>query len=165
MTAELEVVYSVDTSALIDLGRWYPRSVFRKLWQEMKVLVTQGRLIAPPQVREEIKRQDDELLRWVRAQKRMFVQLQSVHLQCVSEILGHFPDLIDPNKQTEDADPFVIAVALARKRGHLFGSDYVVVTQERLRSHGRPRIPNVCQHYGIECLDIFQFFAREGWTF
>jgi len=64
----------------------------------------------------------------------------------------------------EDADPFVIALALAAKRSDLFGADHVVLTQEKRRG-GRPKIPHVCEHYGIRYLDLIGFFASEGWRF
>lgn len=163
MPSGSQLVYCVDTSALIDL-KPYPRKVFPNLWKRLEGLVGEGRLIAPPQVREELKHIDDELLKWARSQRRMFVSLSALHLECVAEILGSFPRLIDPSKETEEADPFVIALALAAGRHELFGHDHVVLTQERLKG-GRPRIPHVWEHYGIRYLDVFGFFAKEGWRF
>ncbi|MEW6281751.1 MAG: DUF4411 family protein [Candidatus Eremiobacterota bacterium] len=43
--------------------------------------------------------------------------------------------------------------------------NYVVVTQERAGSQGRPKIPDVCSHHGIRCLTMAQFFRENGWRF
>jgi hypothetical protein len=51
-------------------------------------------------------------------------------------------------------------IALARSRG------WKVVTQEHpAKPGGRPKIPDVCQHYGIECLSLFEFFRENKWEF
>ena len=131
----------------------------------MARLVKEGWMIAPPEVRAEIEKKDDDLLRWVRRQRRMFVDLSEAHLRLVKDILRQFPRLIHPEKATPEADPFVVALALAAKRGELFGGDHVVVTQENPNPRGRPNIPDVCRHYGIEWMDVSGIFAREGWRF
>ncbi|MFW6164474.1 MAG: DUF4411 family protein [Planctomycetota bacterium] len=40
-----------------------------------------------------------------------------------------------------------------------------MVTHEKPRPRGRPRIPDVCRHYGIETISLAEVFAREGWEF
>jgi MinD superfamily P-loop ATPase len=56
------------------------------------------------------------------------------------------------------ADPWVIGLAMAR--------DLVVVTQEtRPGSSDSPTIPRVCNHFGVEFVNTFEFMRREGWTF
>jgi hypothetical protein len=27
------------------------------------------------------------------------------------------------------------------------------------------KIPNICQHFGVPCLDLRGFMAKEGWVF
>ncbi len=75
----------------------------------------------------------------------------------VSNVLAGLPDLVDENSERNRADPFV--VALARLRGG------AVVTEERARRGptGRPRIPDVCAHLDIECLDWFGLLRAIGW--
>ena len=60
------MIYSIDTSALIDLDRWYSYEVFAPLWDNNFVaLVNEGRLIASVEVRDELRKGDDFLYRWV----------------------------------------------------------------------------------------------------
>ncbi len=54
------------------------------------------------------------------------------------------------------ADPFVIAKA------NILNAH--VVTQERA-SENAAKIPNVCSHFKVPCLDLEEFMIKEGWLF
>lgn len=54
------------------------------------------------------------------------------------------------------ADPFIIAKAKI-KNG-------TVVTEENHPKNG-VRIPNICDHFGILCLNLEGFLIKEDWTF
>jgi len=159
-------LYCIDASALIGLKRTYPEDVFRSLWRELAALAEQGRLIAPREVLNEIERWEDDLSEWVKRHKKMFKPLDHEQLRHVQDVLAKFSGLIDKNKQTPDADPFLIALAMVRKRPRnalLYPVDCIVVTQEKPSRGGRPKIPDVCAHYGVECIDILTLFRRENW--
>lgn len=98
----------------------------------------------------------------------MFKGLDEKQLDTVKEILDRFRGLVDPEKETPDADPFVIALAIeehtARKL-NLFGGKCIVVTQEKPARGDKPKIPDVCNEYGIECISVDQLFRKENWTF
>jgi hypothetical protein len=122
---------------------------------------------------EEIKK-DNLLPEWVRENhnRRMFVRLKAKGLQIAKEIINKFPGLIDPEKETPDADPFVIALAIEKscEQQELFHSQkHVVVTTERARPQGKPKIPDACQRLGIECMfterSLADLFEREGWRY
>ena len=71
----------------------------------------------------------------------------------------HFQSLINEKARMSGspvADPFVVASAMTR-RG-------VVVTEERKPENGA-RIPNVCEHFGVACVNLEGLMEREGWTF
>jgi len=164
-------VYCIDSSALIDLKQLYPIVTFPGLWHEMSEMVTQGRLIAPREVLKEVEG-DRDLKPWLRQNKRMFVALGAEQLTIVRDILREFARLVDAAKETPEADPFIIALAMSKKREpeELFDAPrYVVLTCEKLSDTPTPKIPNVCEHYGVECLAgstaLTEFFQREGWQF
>ena len=161
-------VYCIDTSALIDLKALYPEEVFPGVWAELDKLIEAGRMIAPKEVQKEIKKWDTWLYRWASKHKRMFAKLDKDQVRCVSELLSVFPDLPDPKKRTPDADPFLVALALGRKRKdkqYLFKTKYVVVTQEKYKHQGKPKIPNACEHYRIEWIPLTELLGREKWRF
>ncbi|KPK41275.1 MAG: hypothetical protein AMK72_15415 [Planctomycetes bacterium SM23_25] len=164
-------VYCIDSSALIDLKQLYPIVTFPGLWHEMSELVKEGRLIAPREVLKEVVG-DRDLKPWLRQNKRMFVALSDEQLAIVTDILRDFSPLVDFAKETADADPFIIALAISKKHEpqELFDTrKYVVLTSEKLSNTPTPKIPNVCEHYHVECLAgstaLTQFFRQEGWEF
>ena len=75
-----------------------------------------------------------------------------------AEILSNFPKLVDDRPHKGQADPFVIA--LARIRGA------TVVTEEGVTgSAKRPKIPFVCGHYGVACINLVGLMRAEDWVF
>jgi hypothetical protein len=168
------IVYCVDSSALIDLRVYYPRKTFVTLWQELGGLVRSGHLIAPREVWKEVKK-DDEIPAWIRSHRelrKMFVPLNAGAIRVAADIMARFPALVDPDKETPDADPFLIALAVYRngEKQDLFAPlKHVVLTSEKPSRGGRPKIPDVCQQYDVECISgstsLTQFFEREGWKF
>jgi len=164
VASSTQTVYCIDTSALIELDKTYPPSVFAGLWSDLESLVAVGRLLAPAEVRKEIQSWDVRLFRWARQNKRMFVRPAARQLRFVAEVISEFPGLVEQAKQPAEADPFVIALALAKREGSLFRTDHVVVSMEK-RSSGRPKIPNVCDHYGIEHIAVADMFEKEGWCY
>jgi len=154
----LDYSYSIDTSSLIHL-KHYPSDVFQSLWENLENLIQNGRLISPREVLKELEKRDDEILKWARIHKKMFRDLDPEQTKIVTDVLSNFLTLIDPNKETPDADPFVIA--LAKSEG------CSVITQEKKTTdpNSKPRIPNVCEKYNIKAISLFDFFRELKWKF
>jgi len=156
-------VYSIDTSALMDwMGRYYPRGVFPGIVTRMEDLARQGRLLAPQLVREEVAAVGTpELDDWCEAQFGIFVPTGELLTEAVG-IQGRFPGLLDPRSQYEEADAYVIALAVVRGG--------IVVTQETPAAEkNRPKrshyIPDVCRDLGVPCINLLGLMTREGWRF
>lgn len=148
--------YSVDTSALIHAWRRaYPMDIFSPVWRWLETLIQSGDLRATAAVIEELQEKDDDLLRWVKSEPAVVVALDDDVQRAARDILTRFPDFVDANATKPQADPFVVALAVVH--------GLVVVTQERVNA-GRPRIPNVCQAYGIECRDLLGLMRGEGFS-
>jgi len=144
----------------------YPFHIFPSLWKELDTLIESGRLISPHQVYEELSKKDDEIFQWVRRRKKTFRKLDEEQVALAQEIVARFPKLIDPQKETPDADPFVISVALVERRNlTLLGGQCIVVTEEKPGGGTRAKIPDVCNSYAIEHFSIIEFFNNEGWKF
>jgi len=60
-------------------------------------------------------------------------------------------------KGRNGADPFVIALAVAR--------DGVVVTEEYTGTLASPEIPVVCEALAVRCMTTVEFVQDQGWTF
>ncbi len=56
------------------------------------------------------------------------------------------------------ADPFVITLAQRR--------ELKVVTGERLSNNpDTPKIPDVCNHYGVQWMNVLNMIQERGWRF
>jgi hypothetical protein len=115
-------------------------------------------LIAPEEVLREIEKKEDELHKWAKARERMFHPLDEAVQRATTEILTEFPRLVDSEKERNRADPFVIA--LAKVRG------CPVVTGEKAAgTKDRPKIPMVCDHFGVRHLNLLGLIREAKWKF
>lgn len=150
--------YCIDTSALIDLKRLYPRKIFPSLWENIEKLISQGRIVSPREVFKELEQyadKNDELLKWTKKHKKMFKDLDDAQMQHIHKILNEYPKLVDASKQGPQADPFIIALAMAD--GHC------VITQESQTKINK--IPDVCKKYDVKCISLIEFFIEQKWKF
>lgn len=152
-------MYSIDASALIDgWTRYYPQDVMPTLWERVDSLIQDGRLVATDEVFTEIKRGDDGLIGWSKKRKAMFIPPDKTVEDAVRKIVNRFPAFI-PQRSPDGAwaDPFVIALALAR--------DAIVVTGEKLVDSKAKalHIPNVCAALSVKSISFLDLIRREGW--
>jgi len=165
----VEDIYVIDASSLIRIKpEDYPQDIFVSLWSNMENLVKEGRLKSSILVFDELKRKDDNIYKWAKKNKNMlFIDITPQQTKIVKEILktDDFRALVDHRAQGGEADPFIIAIALEKDVQQTltsFNKKKIVVTEEKLRGN-KITIPYVCQHFGIECIKIFDMFRREGW--
>ncbi|ADG81940.1 DUF4411 family protein [Thermincola potens] len=154
-------MYCIDTSALLHgWKRDYPPDIFKSLWDNLTELGQSNNLISPDEVLLELKRGDDDLCAWMEEREYIFIEPDEEAQKVVAEIVNRFPDFV-PEESHDGvwADPYVIAVAKVKNA--------TVVTGEKAVGPGakRPKIPNICQELGIECITLLELIRREGWTF
>ena len=114
------------------------------------------------EVFNELEGHEDELATWCRSNKGVFVAPSSAELSVVREIfnVAHFQAMIRKREQLQGmpvADPFVIARANCLQGG-------CVVTSEN-HSPNAAKIPNVCEHLEVDCINLEGFMEREDWRF
>ena len=151
--------YSIDTSAILDgWRRYYPPDVLPDVWTGFDDLIKKGHLVASEEVLVELQKRDDEVHKWAKKRKKMFVAIDDPIQQAVSSILGAHEKLVDTRKNRSAADPFVIGLALVH--------GCTVVTGERATgSADRPNIPDVCTALGIRSIGLLELFREQGWRF
>jgi hypothetical protein len=157
--------YCIDTSAMIAawVERYMPET-FESFWERIDELSRAGVLFAPEEVRLELRR-PDELKKWAADRDGMFVDLADAAYQAaatdavdfVRTECGRRGLLLRPGDFK--ADPFV--VALARTRGAT-----VVHEEKRAReANARPKLPNVCDQFGVKEISLREFILANGWKF
>lgn len=152
-------LYSFDTSGLMDgWNRYYPPDVFPPLWEEIDASIGKQEIACTEEVLREIAKKDDALHGWVKGHNGFFIPIDQAQQEAVGEILTAFPRLVDTRRNRSQADPFVIALARVRKA--------VVVTGERSSGTSeKPRIPNVCDHFGVRCIGLLEFIRERKLKF
>lgn len=156
------MIHVFDTSSLRELQHFYP-AIFRSIWPRLDALVHDGLLVSTKEVLRELETQNvsEDVLLWCKSNKHIFAVPTAAELQFVTTILSyaHFQALISKQAQLRGspvADPFVIALA------KIAGG--TVVSEERLKPNAA-KIPNVCAHFAVPCINLEGFMAAQGWSF
>jgi len=158
--------YIMDSSSLIDLNKHSPIDVFPSVWKNLESLISQGLLVAPLEVLNEITQMDDQLSKWVKEQANFFRDPTEKQIEIVKDILKSYPSMVREDREY-DADSWVIALAIEMKcdtQQTLLPIKRIIVTEEKIRGE-RVRIPYVCQKYQVDSIDIIEMFRIEGWKF
>jgi len=156
------MIYIFDTSSFRVFGHYFPHR-FPTIWENINALVIEGRLISVREVFNELSAGGNKpfILDWIKTNKKIFLTPTQEEMVFVGEIFSipHFQNLVGQKqrlKGTPVADPFIIACAKV-KNGH-------VVTEEAMKPNAA-RIPNICEHFGINCTNVEGFMEREMWEF
>lgn len=156
------MAYVFDTSSFIVIGHYYPQQ-FPSFWDKFNQAVEATKIISVREVFRELNQaaSTPHFATWIERHKNIFMIPNAAATQFVSTIFSvpHFQTLVSEKKRLAGrpcADPFIIAWAKV--------IDGCVVTEEKERPNA-PKIPNVCQHFGVDCTNLQGFMEREGWTF
>jgi hypothetical protein len=168
-------LYVVDTSFLIEVHKRYPEKMLPGIWNDIEVLIHDGRIVAPEYVKSEINRQDDDLKDWVNNHNEMFESIGPELLVTTGVVVNRFIRTAQASSQKPDhADPFVVGLAMKlAKQSRFEPRTIVVVAEEKSKLAGNPglrdaeieKIPDVCEKLGISCLSHLEMFKREGFRF
>ena len=155
-------MYVFDTSPLSTLFKNYYRARFPSLWDRFDGLVGDGNIVSTRECLREVDDGPVESLRvWAADRPELFHIPNAAEGAFVAEIyrVAHFQQNIEQRKLLKggrNADPFIIAKAATERR--------CVVTMELFKDNA-VKIPNICQHFGVDCLTLEEFMEREGWQF
>jgi hypothetical protein len=155
------MIYIFDTGAFIRLNSYFP-DIFPAFWQQFDRAVADGEIMSTREVLRELEREEpDHVFRWATANAHIFSTPTSDETRFVGQILAvpHFQQIIGTKARLNGnpvADPFVISCAAVQKG--------TVVTLEKAKPNSA-KIPTVCQHFGVPCLDLERFMRAVKWTF
>lgn len=157
------MTYVFDSGPFITMFRHYYRDRFPSLWDLFDDMIRNQKIVSVKEVSNELEDYGDTLSIWVKDNPQVFHLPSNEETVFVSRIFAikHFRALISKQAQLEGKpvpDPFVIAKA------YILGDEGCVVTTEKLKPHAA-KIPNVCEHFGIRCIDIEGFMTEEDWSF
>lgn len=141
----------------------YYRGRFPSFWKKFDVALQDRSVISVRESKFELQGYFDKVtIDQLVKQNPDFFEAPSVEeLSFVAQIysVAHFQHNLDKKKLLQGgyfADPLIIAKAKIKRAA--------VVTEEHRPLQGA-RIPNICQHFGIECMKLEGFLVNEDWKF
>lgn len=147
--------YVVDTCSFLTLQELYPEDVFPSIWARIDELIGDGQILSVEDVFLEISTKEDQMHAWAQQRHGIFVPLQSDVQQVAIQVLARHPTLVDVKRNKSSADPFVIAAAVV--------NGAAVVTEEKFSGGPeRAKIPDVCESFGIVCINLLSMLRAEG---
>ena len=151
--------YSFDTSSLLNGRRdLLPPATFPAVWDDIEEAIAAGQVRSVDLVREELAAKEDEVYGWARQQRGLFIDLEPDIQRAARHVLAQHQRLIGIGSGRSGADPFVVALALARGG--------VVVTEEiPSRNLVKPKIPDVCAALGVRHLNLVGYLQDQGWVY
>ena len=157
-------MYILDTNIFLDWWeRRYPPDIFPSVEKAMALLASNGIVLAPDRVRDEINHVGSIGLRtWIKKYPGIFHAHDATLQAEANTVQTKFPGLIDLTATHDEADRYLIA--LAKLKG------FSVVTHETSAKQKKkpPRthyIPDVCMAMGIPCLNFVDLMRARGLKF
>lgn len=161
-------VFCIDSSTFITLNRIYSLGLLPdNLWDLLDDLFVAGRIISHSFVFSEIcpkTTKPDFLAKWIKNKEQYFYPVTERQTQLVWQILAKFPELISYAKEIDEADPWLISLAIEKKEfPDLFDpySNITIVSNESVISG--TKIPAVCKEFNVPHMNIQEFFNENGW--
>ncbi|MDR1747426.1 MAG: DUF4411 family protein [Spirochaetaceae bacterium] len=155
--------YIFDNNTLTGIFRHYYRDSFPSFWSRFDNMAAEGSIFSVREVHNEIKNYDrkDDLAFWAKANPNFFHDPTPEELQFINQIYSvpHFTNNMSQKKLLLGgpfADPFIIAKAHVEHG--------TVVTQEQYKLNAA-RIPNICEHFHIPCINLQMFLKQNDWNF
>ncbi|MFZ6780301.1 PIN domain-containing protein [Undibacterium sp. Ji83W] len=154
-------MYIIDTSVISALHKNYYRSRFPSLWEKFDALIDDGQFASVREVLRELDDRGGDSFDWAKVNSNLFTIPNAKEGFFIASIYAveHFQANIEKQKLLRgghNADPFLIA------RAACLGG--IVLTMEQFKPNGA-KIPNICKHFNVACLDLRGFMEKENWIF
>lgn len=165
-------LFVLDTSSAIKVKYLYPKIADQqKVFQEFTQLVKRRQMTFPRQVVNELLRvaEGDMPALWIKSVVKYHKFTDAPPIEYLKTVLkvasdkyfGHTRTVVDPLKTHEDADPYVLAHALAlQEQGH----KVIVVTNDRHDTEDRLAIVTACKMLKLHFLTTVPFLESLGFS-
>jgi hypothetical protein len=153
----MKALYCLDTSSVV--AAWderYPPDNFPRFWTLLDGALTQGLILVPEAVVDELEKKSRDAAAWVKQRTGAVVAYENEIQVRARAILADHPKLVMARKIAFAADPFVIATALIK--------GVAVVTEEGHGSLARPHIPDVCGAVNVQCINLLGVIRAQAWV-
>jgi hypothetical protein len=149
--------YILDSSALFDLKRDYPISIFPTLWQNFNELCKNGHIVAPREVLREINKGNDELVEWAGEFEHMFLEPTDKEVDILREVMKYYPPKVIEKYGTNPwADPLIVSAAKHFR---------LPIIQHETTDPNQHKIPTIAAKFDVKCIRLVNLFDEQSWKF
>ncbi len=161
------IEYWLDTNVFSEgMKGPYGFDIAPRFWEIIDELTKAGRLACPALVSDELRGAPDVLKAWAaeRRSSGLFVDpSEDVQLKCgqvVDYVVARYPQNQETRRFLGGSDPWLIAHAKA------MGGKVVSLEQQVKEDSKKPKIPNVCDYFGVEYVTTYEMLRELGvaWT-
>lgn len=155
------MIYVIDTSVVSALHKNYFRDHFPTLWKNFDEMVDSGLVTSTREAFRELEDFGGDSFSWAKENEHIFHMPDAKEGAKVVNIYAvpHFQANMEKQKLLKggrNADPFLIA------RASVLGATMWTVEQFKPNA---AKIPNICAHFNVPCVDLRTFMEAEGWSF
>lgn len=156
--------YCLDACGILDFWEESPKTrpyhvkvkSFRVIWERISAMVSEGSIVIPRAVADEVGlvTKSSELQEWIEENKPRFVP--------TAEIADELGKIVNKHQiYTTNKGSFgdAVLMATALNRGLTIITSEILVSTPSLVN---PKIPNVCNEFGIKWMHLPEFFEAEG---
>jgi len=132
-------------------------------WEWIDQQNRSGQVMSIEKVFEEISEKDDDLTKWSKARAdRLFLPIDNSTRSKSKDVSRWVLDMRKEGFSRRSVEKFTtkadyLIVAYAKVHGCIVVSEEVKVGPESKKV----KIPNVCAHFNVECIDTFEMLRRE----
>lgn len=155
--------YCLDTNVVVSFlkgtdDEYYGVDIFGEQWALIERLIASGVIVAPRQVQRELnkwQRSAPSIQAWAKAFHYMFRDVETdAQLVVAKNIVSRYAVYGKTDNYLGDLEVMSLAGAL--------GVAVISLESEvQEQSKRRPKIPNVCKEFGIDCVSVAGFLRRE----
>lgn len=149
--------YIIDTSAILSQkpDEQHRRTVHRSQWEKIDELIKNQEIVMCSEIFGEVK--DADIKKLLASLNCKVLEVDDDIQQNVKKIVTECPRLISftDKSGTSSGDAFLIATAMKY--------NLVIITEENKQSD--KKIPQVCQKFNVEAINILELCERENWVF
>jgi hypothetical protein len=152
----------IDSSSIIGVRETVGRVHERRVFAALTSIVGNGQLRWPPEVTKEVEEavNPDYAVEWVRS-RRTVAEITAT-LDTVKSVLQVAPSLVDADAPRDQADPYVVALALDISSGDLFVPNVTIITEDRRDKPNKLSLATAAGLLRIPTVPIRPFLLSRG---
>jgi hypothetical protein len=164
-------IFIVDSNFFIQAHRaTYPLDIAIGFWNKVNQLAHEGKIVSIDKVKKELYNKNDQLENWCsthlpnnffKESSDVILEYARVSAWAMSASSHYLPNALNEFLDSEEADAFLIAYALADEQNR------IIVTQEVSQPNrkNKIKIPEPCNYFNVQYVNTIEMFRLLGETF